>query len=109
MDSENSNCGFDDSGVATTARLTLRAQSPMWRQTERDWLVAAVPRFAGDEWRLRLWLASLEHDYGINAVTDAISAAKPYVESGDVKNVQAYITETAKKMAVKSRNARGFQ
>lgn len=111
IDSEIFNGGIDVDGDAEIARLALRAQSETWRRDERRWLTEAIPKFVRDDRGLRLWLATLEGKFGPTAVTEAIAAARPYVESGAVPNVQGYITDIAKKRAGQrsARHAGGLQ
>lgn len=112
FDSEKTGFGFDDDddgGAGTLARIVGRAQTDLWRRDERDWLKQAVPRFVRDERGLRTWLANLEMTCGADAVTRAIAAARPYVETGDVQNVQGYITRAAQKLASGQRTVGGLQ
>jgi len=108
IDSEKRVVGDD---AAAIAQLSQRAQSPLWRQTERRWLADAIPKYARDDQGLRVWIASLEHRYGCDAVTAGLAAALPYVETGNVANVAAYVTQAVKKHAGRAGSgcARGFQ
>lgn len=111
FDSEKMGLVFDDDdgGAGSLARIVERAQTDLWRRDEREWLKQALPKFVRDDRGLRAWLANLELTCGADALTRAIASARPYVETGDVQNVQGYITRSAQRLASGQRTVGGLQ
>lgn len=82
---------------------------PGWRSADLAWLQLAMPgRALGGERGLVRWLFDLERDVGANTVTETIARVRDYVESGEPKNVRAYIT-AAIKNAAKLANGAGVR